>query len=55
MQVPMDEDATVATQVNALLQEYGLTNALNPTGIAFAVLQLWYYHYPIEEVRSPSP
>jgi hypothetical protein len=50
LQVHMPDNASTMTQVNAVIEVFGLHDSLNRTGIAFALLQLWYYHYPIEEV-----
>jgi hypothetical protein len=48
--VPCSNDVTAGTQINALIDGFGWTDAMNPSGIAMAALQLWYYHYPVTEV-----
>jgi hypothetical protein len=43
---------TAQTQVDAIVQAYELKDAKNPAGIAYALVQMWYYHYPVKEVRD---
>jgi hypothetical protein len=50
--VPGGKETTAATQINALLEGFGWQDAVHSTGIAMAAVQLWYYHYPIPEVRE---
>jgi hypothetical protein len=55
VQIPMPDDmrqVTTKTQVSAIIEKYGLSDAVNPDGIAFSLFQLWYYHYPIAQVRT---
>jgi hypothetical protein len=56
LQIPLTDNdnlVTTLTQVNAIIEGYGLKDVKNPTGIAFSLVQLWYYHYPLKEVRVP--
>jgi hypothetical protein len=48
------EDMTTDAQVNITIEKFNLSDAKNSTGIAFALVQLPYYHYPMEEVCIPD-
>jgi hypothetical protein len=56
VQIPVsgpDAAITTQTQVNSIVEAFELNDAKNPPGMAFALVQMWYYHFPVEEVRDP--
>jgi hypothetical protein len=56
-QIPVAGPTTSVTtqmQVDAIMKHFNIRDATNPIGIAFAMVQLWYYHYPVKEVRDCS-
>jgi hypothetical protein len=53
VQIPVPEpveSVTTQTQDDTIIEHFELRDAKHPTGIAFAMVQLWYYHYPVKEV-----
>jgi hypothetical protein len=55
VQIAMPADVkhtTTQTQVNTIIKGYRLSDAKNQSGIAFSLVQLWYYHYPMDKVRG---